>query len=314
MKPTALLATLMAAITAASGCVCAPAAPAPLPGGRHGHRVELVDGRFYLLGGYGGDSAAGVRVLDGGGGRWVDRAAMHVPKVFFASVVIDGAIYAIGGSDAKDGEEGAAVIERYDAGADRWDVLVRSERLPRSHLAAAAVGRRVYIIGGFPDTHVHVHEFDTKTGEFADAPPIPGFQCGDHFHYVAALGGRLHVLGGMRFGDKSGERREHWVLDDGRWIQRAPLPAPSMAKLAAYGVIGEKLYVFSPLHGLHHVYDPAADSWSDAPATMPVTLTMPACVTQCDRLHVFGGLDLRGRGDGAVHTYDATKNVWMNAR
>lgn len=290
-----------------------PFQPKPLPGGRHGHRMHLVDGRLYLMGGYGGASMNACQMLDPKTGRWVDRAPMHVPQTFFASAVVGGRIYVIGGHDRKDER---SAIERYDPAKDRWEVLLRTDELPRSHFSAAAVGPRIYIIGGFPDRRPHVHVFDTQTGTLADAPALPGYEKGDHFHYMAVLAGKLHVLGAMRFHPDTTVLNQHWMFDGKEWVARAPLPTESMSKLAAYGVLDGKLYLFSPSDELHHVYDPATDTWSDTPAHMPTMRVMPACVAVGKKLHVFGGVPPRerGRSAGSVMTYDAATNRWNTTR
>jgi N-acetylneuraminic acid mutarotase len=273
--------------------------------------MHLIDGRLYVMGGYGGRSSlTSTAVFDSTSGNWLQLASMSVPKTFFASVVIDGFIYTIGNQD---GEDGLAVIERYDVEADKWEVILRSNKLPRTHLAAAAVGPLIYIIGGFPATQKHVHVFDTRKGELGNAPMLHGFVKSDHFHYVAVVGGNLHVLGGIRFEKEGGTLDVHWMFDGQKWHKRSKLPVKSLSKIGAFGVINEKLYLFSKAQKLHHVYNPALDIWSTSLSPMPQLRLMCASVVDGTRLYVFGGMNERTRdGKEVVLIYDAKENSWQN--
>lgn len=276
--------------------------PIPLPTGLHGHRTHLIDKRLYVFGGYGRNSIR----LDPQAREWVDVAPMHVRKVFFSSAVVDKKIYAIGGSE--DGQD--AVIERYDPKKDRWKVLLRSDKLPKTHFASAAIGHQIYIVGGFPDSHVHMHVFDTRTGKLADAPPLPNFARGDHFHFMANLNGKLHVLGGIRFKGDRGMLDQHWALHGQKWLKRAAMPHPSFTKAGAYGVVQGKLYLFEQSGQLHHVYDPKTDRWSGKLAPIPAWLAMTTVVTEGDRLYVLGGIPGRNRPSRPLHIFDVTSNRW----
>jgi len=274
-----------------------PPVPAPLDHARHGHRVHLVDGRLILFGGYSGADAPdrGKRqafAFEFGKEAWTRIADLGTGMAFHSSAVAGGRVHAIGGT-----------VERYDAAEDRWEPVVREVLLPESHLAAAALGGRIWTVGGFDAGPGGVRVLDPDTGEVSDGPELPGFEPGDHFHVVAALEGRLHVLGGLR---KDGLSARHRALVEGRWEVRAPLPEPDWAKFGYRGVVGGRLYVFGEVH---HRYDPEADEWEER-AAPPEVRAMAAVYVHGTRIIVLGG---RPDPDRTVLVYDTEADEWSTA-
>jgi Kelch motif len=90
--------------------------------------------------------------------------------------------------------------------------------------AAAVLGRRVYVIGGFdmagnvPTDRVSVYDLDTH--RWSEAAPLPAPRGG---HTAAVLGGRIHVIGG---GNSVSTIADHDAFDPatGQWLRLAPLP------------------------------------------------------------------------------------------
>lgn len=283
----------------------------PLPAGRHGHRAHIVDDELFVIGGF--SQARGDRgtthtwVQDLETGTWRQAASLNQGKTFFSSVVVDGVIYAVGGS-----------IERYDRLADRWDVVLPGGELPRTHFGAALIGRKIIVVGGYPVERSGVWSYDLDTGEVAALPSPPGFAPGDHFHFVAELGGELHVVGGLR-AENFSPSDEHWVLDGHRWRAAASPPEPVWAKFAIHAVMGDELYLFAgfgttrddalgPTSGCR--YDARSDTWERI-APPPELLVMPATVVLDGRLQVLGGQRLDdGPSPTAVSSYDPETDRW----
>src|SRR5436305_1855131 len=124
---------------------------------------------------------------------WHDAPPMLHARSAHAVVSSGDAIYAIGGTGT--GGQPVLEVERFDG--SRW----RDEtRLPGDGLnapAAAVIGRRIYVIGGFktttnvPSSDVLVYDVDSRT--WSDAPPLAEPRGG---HAAAVLDGRVHVIGG----------------------------------------------------------------------------------------------------------------------
>ena len=107
--------------------------------------------------------------------------------------------------------------------------------LPRSEVAAAALGTQVAVVGGLvadgtPTARVDVYRTASDTWSGLPDLPLPV-----HHASAAALGGRLVVAGGY------GASRSAWVLAGTSWRALPRLPVPRAAAGAA--VLGGRLYV-----------------------------------------------------------------------
>jgi N-acetylneuraminic acid mutarotase len=242
--------------------------------------------------------AAGLACAHSGTGAPGDPAPMPGPPAWHAAppmlhsraahavVATDSAIYALGGT----GEGNAPVleVERFDG--TRWTV---ETTLPGDGLnapAAAVVGGRIYLIGGFstvtnvPSDRVLVYDPTGKS--WSEAAPLPAPRGG---HAAVVLDGRIHVIGG---GNSSSTLADHSVYDPAtdRWSERAPLPRSegSPAGVAS----GGKLWAIGGRSGPAdfgevYVYDPAADAWSRGPSIEPRGTA--GAVEYCGAIHLFGG-------------------------
>ncbi|WP_161974422.1 Kelch repeat-containing protein [Piscinibacter terrae] len=179
-------------------------------------------------------------------------------------------------------------VERFDGKA--WTVVTR---LPANGLnapAAAALGERIYLIGGFDlTTNVPVSQvrvFDTISGNWSDGPALPAPRGG---HAAAVLDGRIHVIGG---GNSRSTIADHTVFDPStqQWSELAPLPR-SMGSPAAV-VHGGVLYSVGGRSGPSdfgdvYRYDAANNRWVAMPSIPPRGTA--GAVSYCGAIHLFGG-------------------------
>ena len=275
--------------------------PVPLPQARHGHRVEAVSGGLLAFGGFAAD-ASGERDecacfwLGPGSAQWQRRADMRHGRAFFGSAVVDGSVFAIG--------EG---VERYDAAADRWIEVVPAGALPRSHFAAAAVGRELFVLGGYPLEQSAFFAVDTASGAVRREEPPPGFTPGDHFHFLAELGGELHCAGGLDVATFA-PRREHWVRRHDAWVALPAPPAGLWAKFGGQAVTGGRWYLFGDFGAYR--YDPDAQQWT-ACAPWGRALVMPGVVAVGDAIWIVGGMQVEGHGNVLLE-YRPAQDAWRD--
>lgn len=277
---------LLVVLLAACGTVPG-VAPQALPAARHGHRIERVAGGYLCFGGFDG-SAQGDRgtkacsVLKNGSGQWQSCQPLNHGHSFFASATIKGCAYAIG-----------EAVERYDAEHDRWHVVVEPGHLPRSHFGATAIGDHIYVLGGFPKIGTGFHIVDTLSGTVTGAPAPPSFGHGDHFHFVCALAGELHVLGGIG-GDAGAMHTAHWVRRNEEWQRLLDCPEGLWTKFAAHVVHDGKLYLFSEVGG--YCYDPGEATWQPR-AKPPRLVAMPVAVANGTDIWIIGGMQVEQRAN-----------------
>jgi N-acetylneuraminic acid mutarotase len=233
---------------------------------------------------------------------------MLTARAAHAVVVVDGAVYVLAGT----GGNGQPVldVERFDGRG--W---THESTLPGHGLnapAAAAVGQRIYLIGGFDTTTnvptAQVLVYDTKTHRWSDAAPLPRPRGG---HAATVLDGKIHVIGG---GNSESTLADHSVYDPvgNRWTALAPLPR-AMGSPAAV-VFGGALYSIGGRSGPSDFgdvwrYDAAGDRWLAGPA-IPARGTHGA-VSVCGSIYLFGGESQpQQRVLADVLRLDGARNVW----
>ena len=149
----------------------------------------------------------------------------------------------------------------------------------RQEVAVAALGERIYVIGGFgaaaePVATVEAYDVATDTWTAPAPYPVPV-----HHAAAAVVAGRLYVVGGYTGGRVSWSRLVSlYEYDPTRnaWVARAAMPTPRGA--LAVAVVGDRLQALGGdadgVTGAHEVYDPRSDRWTSAAS---VTATFMAC-------------------------------------
>ncbi|HEU4473947.1 MAG TPA: kelch repeat-containing protein [Gemmatimonadales bacterium] len=244
--------------------------------------------------------------------RWEHAAPVPEGRTE-VSVATDGSrIYLIGGFGPGAGRRPSAPREMfvYDPSTDRWSA---GGEIPEgvNHAGFAAVGGRLYIVGGFRGTTFSptgaVRVYDPATRGWQDGTPMltPRGALA-----VAVLDGRIHAIGGNAASGAGLQPHEHGAPERdnsvgtheaydpvaGTWIRLAPLPTPRNHLGAA--VIGGRIHVVGGrVPGdmelpTHEIYDAKTDSWTAGPP-MPTGRSGIAVVGHRGQLYVFGGETVR---------------------
>jgi len=196
-----------------------------------------------------------------------------------------------------------------EAGGAAWRRLAPAPT-ERTEVAAAAVGRRIWVLGGYtPDgaTVATAEVYDTATGSWSRGPDLP---VAVNHAMAASLDGVLYVAGG-----NDGRRPSDQVarLDGDRWRRLAPLPRGRQA--GGLVALDGRLYlvggvVEGGLASDTQVYDPAADRWSPAPG-LPTRREHLGAAAAGGRVYVVGG---RTGGIGsnlaAAEAFDPAAGRW----
>jgi non-specific serine/threonine protein kinase len=196
------------------------------------------------------------------------------------------------------------------AEAGAWRTLATAPT-PRTEVAAAAVGGRIVVSGGYRAdgaTLSTVEILDTASGGWEAGPSLP---VPVNHAMSVAVDDRVYLFGGYLPENRPTDAA--FVLDGAEWRRLAPMPSPRAAGTAV--AVGGKVYVAAGVGpaGLADrmlVYDVAADRWTTA--TGPPT----------PREHLggagFGGLvyTVGGRTGGldrnlaAFEAYDPRSDTW----
>ena len=179
-------------------------------------------GRLVVFGGYGADRRPLRAAFVFDGSRW--RALPRPPEeraAAAAAATADGTVWVVGGR-TRDGL--ATTMLALDLRTLRWRIAHGPR--PREHLAATALGGKVYAVGGRLagyDTNLStVEAFDPRTNRWSRLPDLPSPRGGTG---AAAIAGRLVSIGGE---SPQGTERAVWALrlSTRRWSQLADLPTP----------------------------------------------------------------------------------------
>jgi N-acetylneuraminic acid mutarotase len=250
-------------------------------------------------------------LLAGCGGGDEEAAWEQAPSLGYGraahAVVTDGTdVWALGGT----GASGEPVLEVERLAGGGWQDVATLPGEGLNAPAAAFLGGRIYLIGGFgTTTNVAtdtVHVYDVATRRWSTAAPLPEARGG---HAAVVLDGKIHVLGG---GNSISTLDLHSVYDPGSdtWREAAPL---SRAKGSPAAVVHEgKLWAIGGRSGVDDfgdvdVYDPATDEWTSGPAIPP--RGTHGAVVRDGTILVIGG-ESQARGEALAEVLRLDDGEW----
>src|SRR5215207_5779385 len=184
----------------------------------------------------------------------------------------------------------------------------------RTEVAAAAVGRRIWVLGGYaPDgaTLATVEVYDTAADRWDRGPDLPVAVN----HAMAATPGGVPYIPGGNDGD--GPSAQVARLDGDRWRTLAPLPQGRSA--GGLVALDGRLYLVGGVieGGLAAdtlVYDPAADRWSPAPGLPTPREHLGAAATD-GKVYVVGGrVGGLGGNLATAEAFDPASGRWRPGR
>lgn len=203
-------------------------------------------------------------------GKWETLKPMQVARGGLGVAIVNGKIYAIGGSTQTSWTSPANphvvdANEEYDPISDRW-ISRRPMPTARAFFGIAVYWDRIYCIGGFSREGATgaVEVYDPSTDSWENRAPLPteawieAKSRGIHFETTAAvLGDKIHVVV---------SEGAHYAYDPATdtWTRKAPLPVDEYNFNNALVALGDRLYAISENH--MYVYDSEKDSWREAAA------------------------------------------------
>lgn len=224
-------------------------------------------GLFYTVGGRGPFGArTDIWSYDPTTDTWdATLAPMTQGRAGLATAVVGNAIYAIGGRVGTGGPCSGgplASVERYDIDTDTW-THVAPLLSPRSDLAAAVVGGRIYVFGGcsgFGGFLNTVDVYDPVTNTWSAAPTdMPTARAS--MYAVATKGNTVYVIGGYSGVPPGHNTNEAYKVSQDSWTTALPMPT-ARAESGAVGhggriyIVGGGLPGFGLSTAAHEVFKP----------------------------------------------------------
>ncbi len=297
---TAIVAVVASLVVATSALAQMPTSPykkgAPFPEPDEELYGVTVNGKLYVIGGWGDGKARGVNYeYDPATDVWTKKSPMPHPAHHAALAAANGKIYAFGGFVAP-ANTAIPVGAAWEPIADAWEFNPATDAwkplapLPgkRGAAIAAEVDGKIYVIGG------------ATTMEGSKDPFFTAF-------------GPARVLGTNEVYDPATDK----------WESRNPMSVPR--NHAFSGVVNGKIYVIGGRTGHAFIlsatntdvveeYNPASDMWSMPKERMPTARSGGASGTDGRRIYVAGGEVTTTElvaAFRAVEAYDPATNSWM---
>ena len=221
---------------------------APGPGSSSEGAAVSHGGLLYAIGGRGAGFTANWS-YNPDSDTWVVNSPLPTGRTGLAAAVVGNSIYAIGGRFSTGGpcsgfgDTETAIVERYDIATDTWSTVAPLPS-PRSDLAAATIGGKIYVFGGCRGRATilgDVDVYDPVTDTWSAAPkdlPTPRAA----MYSVASKGGTVYVIGGWDGIGAGLSTNEAYKVSKDSWTMGLPPMTTARAEASAVGH-GGRIYV-----------------------------------------------------------------------
>jgi N-acetylneuraminic acid mutarotase len=282
-----------------------------------------VNGKLYVIGGWGDGKAAGVNYeYDPATDEWTKKRSMPRPAHHAALAAANGKIYVMGGfvppQDTQIPVGGAwQPIDdawEYDPAADSWKSLA-SVPGKRGSALATEVGGKIYVIGGVTTVEGSKDPFftffgparvlttndvyDPATNKWESREPM---SVARNHAFGGAVNGKIYVIGGrtghgfILSATNTDVVEEYSPVSDTWSAPKERMPTPRSG--GAWGTDGRKIYVAGGEVTTKEVvgafraieaYEPASNTWTTLPS-MPMPRHGVAGAVIGDRFHLVSGM------------------------
>jgi energy-converting hydrogenase Eha subunit A len=244
---------------------------------------------------------------------WVTLEPMPTARSGLGVAVVDGKIYAIGGSNGT----WVGTNEMFDPVTDTWTTKA-SMPTPRGAFGIAVYQDKIYVIGGTTSLNItgvnEVYDTSTDTWETRTSMPTSRTQL-----VANEVDGKIYVMAGYTFPHPSFptlcNKTEVYNPVTDSWTTKASMPNYQDIAMAddVSAVVDNKIYVFGCSQResntlFTQIYDPETDTWSSG-AIIPTEIYHASGAATTGefapkRIHVMGGTEHQ--------IYDPETDSWSN--
>ncbi len=263
------------------------ATKAPISSPRWQAEPAVVNDVLFIVGGWNVCSAfADLEQYDPVTDSWSNRAPMLTARGGHGVGVLEGKLYAIGGS--VDCGVHISNVEAYDPATDTWSVKA-SLPSPRFGHVVTAVNGKLYAIGGSSKNGEYLslnNEYDPASDSWKERAPMPTPRGAAA---VAVVNGIIYVVGGGGYSGTLATVEAYDPVNDS-WTPRQSMLTSRVS--FAVSESGGLIYAFGGGGNRRQVerYDPATDTWATA-GSMPTPGTHFHGATLSGSIYLVGGSD-----------------------
>ena len=250
-----------------------------------------------------------------GGGSWAVKAPMPTARTGVATGVVNGQLYAVGGSLAY--EAPRTVNEAYDPSTNTWATKAPAPT-SRAMAEAGAIAGKLYVVGGCITSDCRIGTtnvleiYDPITNTWTTGAPMATARS---TFALGVIGGRLYAAGGNGPCPPCAAVSTLEIYDPltNSWSAGAPMPTPRGNQLQG-AVAGGKFYVVSTDASLAEVpildaYDPVTNTWA-LRTPMSIPRVAYGVVEAGGIIYAISGILPTGTPTNAVEAYDPATDNW----
>jgi N-acetylneuraminic acid mutarotase len=250
-----------------------------------------VGNALYVVGGYDGTNALNTaEKYNPATNTWTPIAPMSAPRMGLGVGVVNGILYAVGGSSSFAGS--STTMEAYDPVTNTWapKASMNTARWQAGVVGIDGINGKLYVVGGYNGAGLAtVEEYDPSTNTWTTKTSMPTTR------WELSLGvinNNIYAVGGWS-GTAALNTVEEYNPNLDSWATKTSMPTARFTSLS--GVINNLLYVVGGgdsaiSTGLAKVeaYDPGADSWTTR-SDMPTPREFAAGAVLNSSLYALGG-------------------------
>jgi predicted secreted protein/N-acetylneuraminic acid mutarotase len=241
---------------------------------------------------------------------WTTKADMPTARTYLSTSVVNGKIYAIGGSPRI--EVGISTIEEYNPTTDTWTAKSPMPT-PRWGLSTSVVNGKIYAIGGargFPIPGIRtVEEYDPATDTWTTKSSMPTARWSLS---TSVVNGKIYAIGGEA---PTGSRTmDEYDPATDTWTRKASMAIGRYA--FSTSVVNGKIYAIGGVTSYPSYtssveeYDPATDTWTRK-ADMPTARTFYSTCMVNGKIYTLGGAPHPDEDPvPVIYEYDPTMDTW----
>ncbi len=244
-----------------------------------------------------------------GANTWTTKASMSTARGDHQVAVVDGKIYAIGGSS---GSSYLNSVEEYDPATNKW---ITKAPMPtaRDFFQVAVVGGKIYAIGGNGNGYNilnSVEEYNPATNTWTKKASMSTERWQ---HQVAVVGDKIYAIGGFNNTSDYLSTVEEYNPATNTWTRKASMANARGSHEVV--VLDGKIYAIGGYNydnkSLNSVeeYDPATNKWiTKAPMTTARYVHKLAVMNK--KIYAIGGYNSSGYLN-SVEEYDPATDKWI---
>ena len=183
---------------------------------------------------------------------------------------------------------------------------------PRSHAATAAVGDKIYVIGGYGKSYATNTTFvyDSKKNEWSKKADMPIKLAGSA---VAVVKDKIYVMGGNTLRTSHVENSSQLLIYDtktDKWEEGADVPKKSFLGTAV--AIDNTIYLMTQQETStpnHFSYNTVTNKWETKANGQPNSKAAASAVVNGKIYYIGGGS--ANFGSNTIYEYDPVKNSWI---